>query len=139
MNLRRILPIAASSTIFGLIGFFIGATQPKPLYRHGLDWQLSDAAMSGDLQKLRELHARGADLDAIPVDYFSGTSGYPPIMVAAIYNHPNAVGWLLENGANANAAMGPTTALSIAEGNLAEAQRDLALLKSHGAKHWDEE
>ena len=54
------------------------------------------AACSGDLRRLKELHARGTALDAL--DRYGQTA----LMLAAARGHAEVVGWLAEGGADLN-------------------------------------
>ncbi len=58
---------------------------------------LIESAMSGDLEKVQQLVADGADIN------FANRVGMTPLMVAAQWNRPKIVGFLLSRGADLEA------------------------------------
>ena len=72
---------------------------------------LISAARSGDVAKIRELAAAGADLNAP-----GGVNGWTPLMHAVHTNQPGSVRALLDNGAAVNLHAGGTTVLIMAAG-----------------------
>jgi len=75
-----------------------------------LAWQLCDAAMGNDIQKVNELIAQGADVNAKSRD------GLTPLQCAVWNGHVGLVMLLIEKGADVNEKLDNNeTALSIAQ------------------------
>lgn len=93
-------PMLLSSLLLAGCGFLSGPISP-----------LISAARSGDVQKIRELAASGADLNAP-----GGVNGWTPLMHAVHTNQPGSVRTLLDKGAAVDLHAGGTTALIMAAG-----------------------
>jgi len=103
------------------------------LRSHGAEEQapaisLHEAARDGDLERVKSLVSKGADVNAMD-NRLAGT----PLHLAAYYAHPDVVQFLISKGANVNARnKWNRTALDEAvdqnRGNIAE------VLRTHGAK-----
>jgi len=65
-----------------------------------LNTQLFNAAEKGDIAKIEQALAQGADVN---YSCSEECKGWTPVMIAAAENHPEAVKLLLEKGANPNA------------------------------------
>ena len=89
-----------SSLLLAGCGFLSGPISP-----------LISAARSGDVAKIRELAASGADLNAP-----GGVNGWTPLMHAVHTNQPGSVQALLDKGAAVDVHAGGTTALIMAAG-----------------------
>lgn len=85
----------------------------------GLQEDMNKAAQDGSVARLEQLVARGADVNGF-------SNGYTPIVWAASGNHPAAVRWLLEHGAQPDRRdtnNGWTALMSAASGGYTEAAR----------------
>jgi hypothetical protein len=89
-----------SSLLLAGCGFLSGPVSP-----------LISAARSGDVARISELAASGADLNAL-----GGVNGWTPLLHAVHTNQAGSVQVLLEKGAAVNLRAGGTTALIMAAG-----------------------
>ena len=73
-----------------------------------VDANLIAAACYGNIKDLREFLSLGADINTVTKD------GYTPLMYAAIFNTPETVKFLIDNGADINYLYDGETALTLA-------------------------
>jgi Ankyrin repeat. len=118
----RTLLFIVALLVAGGIGFFIGSSRESASSElSGIQWTFSEAASQGHVQRLKELHKAGAEIDAVPT--FPGGTGYTALWCAADRAHLGAVSWLLQEGANPFLNLGETTPYDAALFRLSQAQK----------------
>lgn len=104
----------------------------------GIQWRFNDAAGRGDLGEMKRLISAGADPLAYPSYADGAVTGSTPLFEAASEGEPEAVEFLLSQGADVNAIEATETPLDMAEYRRSQADRAIAILKVHGAKNLQE-
>lgn len=96
MRRTRLIELVAT---LALVAVLVAASATW-LYRKRLEENLADAALRGDVPRLRALLSQGVNPNARAVFV-----DYTPLMWAASERHPEAVAALIEAGADVNARM----------------------------------
>ncbi|HEY0231570.1 MAG TPA: hypothetical protein VGC55_09980 [Dokdonella sp.] len=89
-----------AATFCSVVAYRVGLNQPRSYLRAGIQWQFSEAAERGDVREMQRLHSLGAAIDAIPSE--EQYQGVRAIELAAISGRPEAVGWLIQQGADSS-------------------------------------
>jgi hypothetical protein len=147
----------AVSVVLALLAVpvLIIASRPDPMPRL-IDVALLDAAAAGDLPKVKSLLARGAKIEAhrrsnpptkweplqdawtwLRCPNYPFQFGYTPLMLACIGGHRSTVTFLLERGADANAAESKVGPSSLSLAVEYEHFALIPLLLRHGADRRD--
>lgn len=97
MKTKHVLGLLSSAVlvaaIIATICFFV---------RQNRQWELSHAALDGDLGTVKRCVAAGASIDATPKSDGGANSGSPALVEAAWGGHDDVILFLLDHGASIN-------------------------------------
>ena len=101
-------------------------------YKNDKQWKLQEAASRGDVNEMKRLIAAGANPCTQPVcDCGEGLS---PLFAAASAGEPEAVEFLITQGADVNEVEATETPLDMANYKKRETEKTIQILTSRNAK-----
>jgi hypothetical protein len=97
----------------------------------GLQWKFTEAAGRGDIAEMKRLMSAGADPLAIPSYADGAVSGASALLEAASAGEPDAVEFLINQGADVNQQESDTNPIGSAEYRLRQTEATIQILNAH--------
>jgi ankyrin repeat protein len=125
------------SLIIGFVSFLVGLSagwvgrhtiDDGP---HGIQWKFTEAAGRGDIAEMKRLISKGADPLAVPSYADGSVSGSTALLQAASAGEPDAVEFLINQGADVSQQESDTNPIGSAEYRLRQTEATIQILRSH--------
>ena len=97
----------------------------------GIQWKFTEAAGRGDVAEMKRLITAGADPLAIPSYADGAVTGATALLEAASAGEPDAIEFLINQGADVNQQESDTNPIDSAEHRLRQTEATIQILRAH--------